>query len=500
MTENNSYLAIDLGAESGRVIHGALEDGKLHLDEVHRFANRPVCLPDGLGKSSLRWDVLYLWREVLEGIAHYVRGGKSVLSGIGIDAWGVDFCLLDPRGEILGNPYHYRDSRTDGMVEKVLATLPPQAIYEQTGIQFMQINTLIQLYAMAQANAPELELAETLLTIPDLFNFWLTGRKLSEFSIATTTQCYNPSRKDWAWELLDSLKIPRRIFPGIVRPGTILGPLQPVTAREVGLDPSHPIQVIAPACHDTGSAAAAVPAESDNFVWISSGTWSVMGVNAPEPVINERSLWFNFTNEGGVGGGYRLSKNVMGLWLVQECRHTWASAGEEHSYADLMKMAQTAKPLIAVIDPDDPSFLQPGDMPIRISQYCKRTDQPALKGKGSIIRGALEGIALKYRWVLERLEEMTERKFDTLHIVGGGSQNRLLNQFAADCTGRRVIAGPVEATAAGNILIQAYGLGKIARFADCAGIVRDSFDVEVYEPGDQAPWDAAYQKLLKLMH
>jgi rhamnulokinase len=358
----------------------------------------------------------------------------------------------------------------------------------------MQLNSLYQLLSMVTGKSPMLEVAETFLTMPDLFNYWLTGRKVCEFSNATTTQCYDPRAGGWAMPMLEKLSIPTHIFPEIVPPGTVLGDMLPQVTEEVGTSAS----VIAPACHDTGSAVAAVPAEGAGFAYISSGTWSLMGAELTEPVINADSLAYNFTNEGGMGGTFRFLKNVSGLWLVQESRRTWAGRGESLSYDDLTQMAAEVQPLRAIVDPDDGDFLKPGDMPARIRAFCKRTGQPVPEGKGAVVRCALESLALKYRWTLERLEEMLGRRLEPIHIIGGGTQNRLLNQLAADATGRRVVTGPVEATAIGNILVQMMALGHITSLTGGRRIVCDSFDVETYEPRGGDEWDEAYDRFLEV--
>ncbi len=494
MTHPLNFLAFDLGAESGRAILGQFDGKRIQLSEVHRFPNGPVYLPDGM-----HWDVLRLWTEIKQSMGLIAREHGGDLAGVGLDTWGVDFGLLDRDGALVSNPYHYRDSRTDGMIDEAFRRVPREEIFEQTGIQFMPLNSLYQLLSMVVSRSPALDIAETFLTMPDLFNYWLTGRKVCEFSIATTTQCYDPRKGDWARPLLEGLDIPTHIFPEIVPPGTILDQLSPSVAEEVGLRPQGGLPVIAPACHDTGSAVAAVPAEGSDFAWISSGTWSIMGAELPEPVINEQSLSFNFTNEGGVCGTFRFSRNIMGLWLVQECRRTWARQGEEFSYDELTQMATQAGPFQAVIDPDYGDFLKPGDMPDRIRAFCQMTNQPVPQSKGAIIRCALEGIALKYRWVLERVEEMLERRLEPLHIVGGGTQNWLLSQFTADAIGRPVITGPIEATAAGNIVMQAMGLGHLASLEEGREVVRNSFDVVSYEPAGGSEWDEAYARLLALM-
>ncbi|MCX7681834.1 MAG: rhamnulokinase [Anaerolineae bacterium] len=491
MSAARSFLALDLGAESGRAILGQFNGRQLSLVELHRFPNGPVRLPDGL-----HWDVLRLWSEIKTGLGLAVQKEGATLSGVGLDTWGVDFALLDRDGALIGNPYHYRDSRTDGMLEEAFSRVPREEIFAQTGIQFMQLNSLYQLLAMVVRRSPALEIATTFLTMPDLFNYWLSGRRVCEFSIATTTQCYNPRTGDWARSLLETLGIPSHIFPEIVPPATVLGELLPEVADEVG---AGKLPVIAPACHDTGSAVAAIPAADEDFVYISSGTWSLMGAEVKEPIINDQSLAFGLTNEGGVGGTFRFLKNIMGLWLVQECRRTWAREGEELSYDELTTLAAEAVPLRSFVDPDATVFLKPGDMPARIRDFCAQTGQPVPQSKGEIIRCALDSLALKYRWVLERLEEIMGRRLEPLHIVGGGTRNRLLNQLAADATGRQVIAGPVEATAAGNIIAQMMALGHIASLKEGRQIVRQSFEMTVYEPRTGAGWDDAYERFLAVM-
>jgi rhamnulokinase len=363
----------------------------------------------------------------------------------------------------------------------------------------MQLNSLFQLLSMVVRRSPALDIAQTFLTMPDLFNYWLTGRKVSEFSIATTTQCYDPRQNDWARPMLQQLGIPTHIFPDIVPAGTVLGELHTAVAEEIGPGRKRALAVIAPTCHDTGSAVAAVPADRPGFAWISSGTWSILGAELSDPVITDQSLACNFTNEGGVGGTFRFCKNIAGLWLVQECRRTWGREGEEFSYDDLTRMAAQAKSFQAVLDPDHGEFLKPGDMPARIRAYCEMTRQPVPESKGAIIRCVLEGIALKYRWVLERAEEILRRRLDPLHIVGGGTKNRLLSQFTADAIGRQVICGPIEATATGNIVVQAMALGHFASLEQGREVVRKSFEVSTYEPANRAGWDDAYGRLLTLM-
>ncbi len=487
----HTYLAIDLGAESGRAILAALDDTRLSLTEVHRFANTPVRLPDGL-----HWDILRLWSEIKTALHIATHKHRVQLAGIGIDTWGVDYGLLDRTGALIGNPYHYRDSRTDGLVEESFKRLPRERIFDLTGIQFMQLNSLYQLFSMVVQQSPALPIAETFLTTPDLLNYWLSGRKACEFTMATTTQCYDPRQCGWSQPLLEALGIPFHIFPEVVQPGTVLGTVLPDIAEETGCGR---VPVIAPACHDTGSAVAAVPAENQHFAWISSGTWSIMGAEASEPIVNAQSLKYNFTNEGGVNGTWRFSKNIMGLWLVQECRRTWARAGEELSYTEITQLAAGAEPFRSIIDVDADDFFQPGDMPARIQQYCARTQQPVPETRGAIVRCALESLALKYRWVLDRLEELLSYRLEPIHIIGGGTQNRLLNQLTADATHRSVVAGPIEATAIGNVLMQAIALGHLTSVDEARAVVRHSFKPATYEPRAAAEWDVAYERLSNVM-
>ncbi|MBI3944450.1 MAG: rhamnulokinase [Armatimonadetes bacterium] len=490
MAETAKFLAMDLGAESGRGVVGLLAEGRLRLEEVHRFPNGSVRVLD-----SMHWDVLRLFTEMKTALARCVQAHGADVQGIGVDTWGVDFALLGRGDVLLGNPYHYRDRRTDGMVEEAFRRVPRAEIFERTGIQFMRINTLYQLLAMRVQASPLLDAAETLLLMPDLFHFFLTGSKVSEFSIATTTQFYDPRRRDWARDVLEKMDLPARILPGIVPPGTAVGRLLPSVAAETG---TGRIPVIAPACHDTGAAVAAVPALGTDWCYLSSGTWSLLGVETPEPLMDARALRHNFTNEGGVGGTFRFLKNIMGLWLVQECRRAWEREGRRCSYDELTRLAAEAPPLVSLVDPDDESFLAPADMPAAIRAFCARTGQPEPSGAGPTIRCALESLALKYRRVVEQLEKIRGRSLEVVHIVGGGSQNRLLNQFTADATGRPVIAGPVEATAAGNVLVQAIARGHLGSLADARAVVRRSFDVETFQPRASGDWEAAYARCLRL--
>jgi rhamnulokinase len=485
-----NYLTIDLGAESGRLILGHLDEARLGLEEVHRFANGPVRI-----HGHLHWDVLHLWSEILHGLRLAARASGG-LASLGVDTWGVDFSLLDEAGSLIGNPFHYRDNRTDGMLELAFARLPRQEIYRQTGVQFMQINTLYQLYAMRLENSPALRCAAALLTMPDLFNYWLTGRKASEFTVATTTQCYNPLTADWAWDVLDALDIPKHLFQPLVQPGVALANLHPEIAQDLDIST---LPVIAVGSHDTASAVAAVPAESNRIVFISSGTWSLLGSETPKPVISKQSLAFNFTNEGGIGGTFRFLKNISGLWMVQECRRVWSDAGQEYSYSELTRLAEDAPAFRSLVDPNSGIFLSPGEMPGRIRKYCLERGQPAPETIGEFVRCALESLALAYRKAIDQLEQALGYSLEAVHIVGGGSQNRLLNQFTANATGKPVIAGPVEATAIGNLLVQAMAMGRLSSLAEARQLVRRSFTLEIFEPGRQDAWSEAYARWLSMV-
>jgi len=489
------FLAFDLGAESGRAVVGQIDANRLHLHEIHRFVNGAVRVLD-----SLHWDALRLWTEIKHGLALAARAAAEdggTLASIGLDTWGIDFALLAADDSLLGNPFHYRDRRTEGMLAEALSRVPRAEIYRQTGVQFMEINSLYQLLAMARAGSQALAAARTLLNMPDLFNFWLCGVKASEFSIATTTQFYNPVARGWACDLLDRLEIPSRFLGEIVPTGTVLGTLLPSVASETG---SAAVQVVAAAGHDTAAAVAAVPAAGEDWIYLSSGTWSLMGIETPQPIIDERSLAYDFTNEGGVGGTIRFLKNIVGLWLVQECRREWERAGHALSYDDLTGMAGKAPAFGALVAPSDGRFVPPGDMPGRIQVACAESGQPVPQTRGEIVRCALESLALEYRLVAERLDEMAGRRLPVVHIIGGGSRNRLLNQFTADATGRTVVAGPVEATAIGNVLVQALALGEIGSLAEGRALVARSFDAQTFQPAPaaMAAWDAAYERYLTL--
>jgi rhamnulokinase len=490
-----AYLAIDIGASSGRHVLGTFDGHVIRLGEVYRFDNGPVA-----AAGHLYWDLLAQWSQVCRGLRAAQGDGTQQIVSLGVDTWGVDFGLLGPGDELLGQVVHYRDPRTDGLLQRAFHVVPRDQIFAHTGLQFMQFNTLYQLWAMRLARSAALERAERMLMMPDLFHWLLTGEKSNEMTNATTTQCFDPRKGAWATELLARFDIPQQIVGPISQPGTTLGPLRAAVANDTGL---RDVQVVLPGTHDTASAVVAVPADTasrqrPNWCYISSGTWSLMGAEIPQPVINQQCLELNFTNEGGVGGTTRLLKNIAGLWLVQQCRHAWNHAGANYGWDDLNRLAATAPPLQSLVDPDDQHFLAPSDMPEAIRSYCRRTGQTVPSDHGSIIRCALESLALRYRMVFGWLEQLVGGRIDIIHVVGGGAQNRQLCQATADACQRQVIAGPIEATALGNLLVQAIAAGDIGSIAEAREVVRRSFDIESYEPQNADVWDAAFLRFEKL--
>src|SRR5215210_2808232 len=483
MAVMTSFLAADLGAASGRVVLGRFDGERMTLEEVHRFPNVPVRLPDGL-----RWDVLRILGEIEAGIAKAARGGGPIES-LGVDSWGVDFGLLDRDGCLISNPYHYRDPRTEGMQERAFCRMSKEEIYETTGIQFLPINTLFQLLAME--DSPLLEAAQTLLLIPDLINYWLTGEKACEYTNATTTQLFDLEGGDWSRDLLERLGLPVEFLAPIIQPATELGSLLPAVAEEVGVG----VPVFAVASHDTASAVVAVPARDENFAYISSGTWSLVGVETLGPVATPEAMEANFTNEGGFGGKTRLLKNVMGLWLLQECRRQWAREGHEYSYEELASLAEEA-PSGPLVDPDHPAFLAPGDMASRIRSFCEETGQTPPDGPAAVARCVFESLALKYRHAIEQGESLADRDARMVNVVGGGSQNELLCQLTADASGLPVVAGPVEATGVGNVMVQAFAQDRVGSLDEIREVVRRSVEVREYEPqGEEDRWQEAFEKL-----
>lgn len=472
---SRSYLALDLGAESGRAMIANLTGGKIELAELHRFANTPVRLPTGL-----YWDTLRLFHEMCEGIRASAKTVEN-LDGIAVDTWGVDFGLLGADGSLLDNPRHYRDARNAGTFKEVFAKVPRREIFQQTGIQFMEINSLYQLHAIQRDSPQILANASQLLFMPDLFNYFLTGARTSERTIASTSQFYNPVKKQFATDMLRALGIAAGFLGTLTDPGTELGPVLPYVAERCDL--KQETLVYTTGSHDTASAVAAVPAPAgEDWCYISSGTWSLMGVELEQPVITDASLEANFTNEAGVENKIRFLKNIPGLWVLQECKRAWARAGEDYSYAELMDRAAAAKPSATVLDLDE--FVSPGNHPRRIVEYCHKTGQEPPQDAGSVTRLILHSLAVRYRQVLEALEQLTGRQIKVIHIVGGGSRNALLNQLAADVTQRRIVAGPAEATAIGNALTQALGTGHIGSLEELRAMVRQSFEVEEFVPSN----------------
>lgn len=489
---DRNFVAFDLGAESGRSVVGSLHGGKLSLEVTHRFPNTT-----GRINGHLHWNLLDQWEQIKTGLRKSISDGGThrEIAGVGVDTWGVDFGLIAKTGELLGLPFHYRDNRTDGTLARTFRKLARERIYDATGIQIMQLNTLFQLIAMRESQSALLDQAETLLFMPDLFNYLFTGERKSEFSIASTSQMIDARTGQWATAMLKTLDLPTKLLPTIVPSGTVIGPIMETVAKEIGCGA---IPVIAPGCHDTASAVAAAPATGDDWCYISSGTWSLMGVEINQPILNDKAMKLNYTNEGGVGNTIRFLKNIMGLWLVQECRRAFTREGHEHSYAELTGMAARSKPLRSLISPDHAPFAQPGEMPAKIEAYCRQTGQPVPGTRGEFVRCCLDSLAMTYRQTLEGLESVLGKKIRVIHIVGGGAQNELLNQMTADACSRPVIAGPIEATSIGNVLVQAMASGDIATLADARAIVKTSFDVKTHEPADTGKWDEGYERFKKL--
>jgi rhamnulokinase len=471
------YLAIDLGAESGRVMAGLWNGKTIKLEEVHRFPNGPVALAE-----SLRWDVMRLWAEIQNGLALAAKKyGKSIVS-VGADTWGVDFVLLNKQDEILGQPYNYRDARTRGALERAFKKVPRAEIFAQTGLQFMELNSLYQLLAWKQHSPAILDAADCLLFMPDFFHWCLCGSRVAEFTNASTSQFMHPLKRNWSLAMLKKFGLPTHFLRKIVTPGTDLGVIRESLAERTGLSG---VKVIAPPTHDTAAAVAGVPTANTgraDWAYISSGSWSLMGLEVQEAALGARALELNMTNEGGLDGTYRLLKNIMGLWLVQQCKRSFDARGKNYDYAQLAEMAAKAPALRSVVNPDDARFLNPKDMPKAIQDLCRETKQPVPRTEGELVRCAYESLASKYRQVLGWLEELGGQRVEVIHIVGGGSQSKILNQFAADACQRPVLAGPVEATALGNLLVQVRASGEIKSLSEMREVSRASSQVTRYEP------------------
>ncbi|HSH95095.1 MAG TPA: rhamnulokinase [Roseimicrobium sp.] len=487
------YLGIDLGAESGRVMAGHWDGRTMRLEEIHRFPNGAITV-DG----TLRWDIRRLWSEIERGLTlAATRFGNRIVS-IGVDTWALDYVLLDKAGELIELPFNYRDPRTRGLVVEACQRVGRPEIFAASGLQFMEINTLYQLMAHQRSAPKSLASADRLLMIPDYLNYRLCGAKAAEFTNATTTQFLHPVSGKWSMDLLEKLGIPTHFLPEIVAPGSVLGRLSDAVKAATGLGD---IPVIAPAAHDTGSAVVGVPTDRTgraNWAYLSSGTWSLLGVEVPKAILTSRTLELNLTNEGGVDGTYRLLKNIMGLWLVQQCKRSFDARGKSLDYPALVQLAREAEPLRSLIDPDDARFLNPADMPSAIHDYCRETHQPIPETEGALIRCALESLALKYRRVLGWIEEVTGEPVEVIHIVGGGSRNTLLNEFTATACGRPVVAGPVEATILGNLMMQVRAQGGVKSLSEIRSAIRRSGDVVEVLPGDSRPWEKAWARFLQL--
>lgn len=490
MSHSPAVLAFDLGASSGRALVGEWieqpdQSKKLNVVEVHRFKNGPV----HVGKH-LHWDILYILQEMKVGIQKAFQQGYSPQS-FGIDTWGVDFGLLDKNGELLGNPYHYRDPQTDGMIEEVFSLIEEEKLFAESGLQIMPFNTIFQLYAMKKAGSVKLEEAATFLLTPDLLNYFLTGEKRCEFTMATTTQLVHPEHKKWNIPLMEKLGLRPDMFLEPIHPGTEVGELTDDICAELQVPT---MKCFAVGSHDTESAVVAVPAETSNFAYLVCGTWSLLGSELSEALLSPEVRELQFSNEGGVGDTYQLLKNIMGLWIVQECKRIWEYDDPDLTFSTLVEEATQAEPFRSFIDPDDLRFLNPQNMEQEIRDFCAETKQPSPRNRGETVRCILESLALRYRHSLEQLEKLTATSYPALHLVGGGLQNRLLCQFTANAIQRPVIAGPIEASAIGNILVQMQAMGDIKSIEEARAIVRDSFPVETYEARDADVWDQAYKR------
>lgn len=482
------YLAVDLGASSGRVLAGLYENGKLELVELHRFWNGAVEHEDGL-----HWGIDQLFTEIKTGLKKGFETYGDAVQAIGVDTWGVDYGLIDAAGKLINAPFQYRDSRNDGMMDEAFTKVSKDEFYKRTGLQFMPFNTAFQL--CAELKRPEFKQAEKMLLMPDLFTYWLTGETISEYSMASTSQLLDAKKRDWDWELIKALGLPKKIFCDIVKPGTVVGRLTDEMAAELGGN----ADVIAVGGHDTASAVAAAPLASKDCAYLSSGTWSLMGLEEPEPIITEESAEFNITNEGGVCGTIRFLKNICGMWLLQECKRNWEEAGEELSWKKIDELVLDADPFIAFINPDAPEFAQPCDMPKQIQDFCRRTGQRVPEGVGEISRVIFESLAMRYRDIFQTLEKLHSKPLEQLHIVGGGCKNILLNRLTADAIDRPVVAGPVEATGIGNMLMQMIAKGDVAELPEGRSMILESFGTELYEPKETASWNEAFSRFQSIM-
>lgn len=480
-------LAFDFGASSGRALLGTIENGKLTTKEMHRFSNDPV-----EAAGVFQWDILRLFFEIKQGILNCVNNGEKDIDSIGIDTWGVDVGFLDDKGRLLANPVHYRDSVTDAYPEKAFSVLSKEEIYNKTGIQFCKFNTLFQLHAFDKCDYIPYKQADKMLFIPDLLNYLLTGVKKAEYTIASTSMLLDPAKRDWSEEILNSFEINPEILCDIVKPGTIIGKLTKELADELGCGE---IPIVAVASHDTASAVVSVPAKGDDYVYISCGTWSLLGLEIKEPILSD----MDFTNEGGTEGNIRYLKNIMGLWLVQECKRHWDRRGEGKSFAELEILARAEKPFQSFVDPDEERFMAPKGMPDKIAEFCRETNQTVPENQGQIVRCIMQSLAFKYRYAIEGLEKTTGKKITAVNMVGGGIKDKMLCQFTANATGRKVMTGPVEATGYGNLMMQAYALGEVKDLNEIREVIRNSEDITTYVPEDTEAWNEAYEKFKAIL-
>ena len=481
-------LAFDFGASSGRAIIGSFDGEKITLKEVHRFTNDPVDLG-----GTLYWDVLRLFYEIKQGIVKAkIAGG---FDSIGIDTWGVDFGLIDKNGRLLENPVHYRDKRTSGLVEESFKSVPRQKMYDITGIQFMELNTLFQLISLKKQRPEMLERADKMLFMPDLFAYFLTGKMCSEYSIASTSQLIDINTRTWSKELLDAFGIKESLFAPLTEPGTQLGNLSKEICEECGVES---VPVISVCGHDTQSAITAVPCESGDFAFLSSGTWSLFGTELQKPIVNETSLKINITNEGGFGGTTGFLKNIIGLWLIQESRRQWQREGKDYSYADLEKLALSEEPFKCFIDPDAPEFVPQGNIPERVREFCRKTGQYVPESVGEIMRCIYESLAMKYRMTFEKLCECTGKDYPVIHVIGGGTKDGLLCRMTASSCGKTVKAGPIEATVMGNVAVQLMSDGTIGSISEARKAVAASESLKTYEPENTDEWIKAYKSFVKI--
>jgi len=487
----HNFIAFDLGASSGRAILGALSDKKLKIKEIHRFPNSMLQI-----HGHYYWNIFSLFEELKTGLKKCTSDLNVIPEALGIDTWGVDFALLDKTGKIIGIPFAYRDPRNSTAMEEVFKRIPKEDIYGSTGIAFWPFNSLYQLFAWKRDLPEMLGIADNLLFMPDIFNYLFTEMKSTEYTFASTSQLLNANTRNWEMSLFEKLDLPSNIMNNIVEPGTVLGKLDDQLVEETGASDT---SVVAVGSHDTASAIVAIPGEGDNWSYISSGTWSLMGIESNKPVISDKTREYNLTNEGGVGNRIRLLKNIMGLWLLQECKRIWALSGEDHGFPELVDMAEKSEPFMSVIDPDWMQFYNPPDMTDAIREFCRMTDQPQPETKGQFVRIILEGLALKYRQINDQLKEVSGKSLDHLHIIGGGSQNELLCQFAANATGAKVITGPAEATAAGNLMVQAMAMGYVKDLDEIRQVIRNSFDLKTFLPENTMVWDDAYSKYLEIL-